>query len=107
MAAGINLEKMSLDDLKKLRGDVEKAIKSFETRQRKEARKALEKVAKDYGLSLDDVVGGGKSSKRTSKAAPQYRNPANPDETWSGRGRQPGWYKEALAAGKSKDDMKI
>jgi len=107
MATGINLEKMSLDDLKKLRGDVEKAIKSFEARQRKEARKALEKVAKDYGVSLDEVVGGGKSSKRTSKAAPQFRNPNNPDETWSGRGRQPAWYKQAIAAGKSRDDLKI
>jgi DNA-binding protein H-NS len=36
-----------------------------------------------------------------------YRHPENADQTWSGRGRQPDWMKEALAAGKSKDDFLI
>ncbi len=107
MAGNINLEKFSLDELKKLRTDVEKSIKSFETRQRKEARKALEKVAKEFGFSLDDVLEGKAATKRGSKSAPQFRNPKNPDETWSGRGRQPAWFKEAIASGKSKDDLKI
>ncbi len=107
MAAGINLEKMSLDELKQLKTDVEKSIKSFETRQKKEARKALEKLAKDFGLSLEEVVGAGKKSGRAPKSAPQFRNPANPAETWSGRGRQPAWFKEAIASGKSREDLKI
>jgi DNA-binding protein H-NS len=101
----IDLESMSLDELKKLARDVEKAIASFEDRKRKEARKAMEQVAREFGLSVEDVVGGSKSASRTAKSAPKYRNPANPKETWSGRGRQPGWYKAGLAKGKSPDDM--
>ena len=107
MAGGINLEKLSLDELKKLKADVEKSIKSFEARQKKEARKALEKLAKDFGLSLEEVLGAGKKSGRGPKTAPQFRNPANASETWSGRGRQPAWFKEAIASGKSRNDMKI
>jgi DNA-binding protein H-NS len=100
-----DLENMSLDDLKKLSRDVEKAIASFEERKRKEARKAMEKVAREFGLSVEDVIGAQKSSSRAPKSAVKFRNPANPSETWSGRGRQPGWYKNALAKGKSSDDM--
>jgi DNA-binding protein H-NS len=101
----IDLENMSLDDLKKLSRDVEKAIASFEERKRKEARKAMEKVARDFGLSVEEVIGVQKSPSRSSKSAAKYRNPANPSDTWSGRGRQPGWYKDAIAKGKSPDSM--
>ncbi len=102
----IDLESMSLDDLKKLSRDVERAIASFEDRKRREARKALEKVAREFGLSVEEVVGMQKAgSGRASKSAAKYRNPANPSDTWSGRGRQPGWYKDAIAKGKSPDSM--
>lgn len=104
----IDLESLSLEDLKKLSRDVEKAIAGFEERKRKEALKAMEKVARDHGFSLDEVV------KVTKPAAPRkpardakFRNPANPSETWSGRGRQPGWYKQAIVAGTSPDDMLV
>lgn len=100
-----DLENMSLDDLKKLSRDVEKAIASFEERKRREARKAMEKVAREFGLSVEEVVGASKGAARAPKTAVKYRNPANQNDTWSGRGRQPGWYKDALAKGKSPDDM--
>jgi DNA-binding protein H-NS len=100
-----DLENMSLDDLKRLSRDVEKAIASFEERKRKEARKALEKVAREFGLSVEEVVGNPKPPARASKSAAKYRNPANPSDTWSGRGRQPGWYKDAISKGKSPESM--
>lgn len=31
---------------------------------------------------------------RASK--PKYANPANPNETWTGRGRRPEWYQEGM-----------
>jgi DNA-binding protein H-NS len=102
----IDLETLSLDDLKKLSRDVERAIASFEDRKRREARKALDRVAREFGLSVEEVVGAQKAGPgRASKSAAKYRNPANPSDTWSGRGRQPGWYKEAIAKGKSPDSM--
>jgi DNA-binding protein H-NS len=100
-----DLESMSLDDLKKLSRDVERAIASFEDRKRREARKAMEKVAREFGLSVEEVVAPQKAPSRASKSAAKYRNPANPSETWSGRGRQPGWYKDAIGKGKSPDTM--
>jgi DNA-binding protein H-NS len=61
------------------------------------------------GFTLDDVFGGGrKSSRRTaSKVKPKYRNPADPSQTWTGRGKRPRWFNAALSAGKKEKDLLI
>ena len=38
---------------------------------------------------------------------PKYRNPAQPSETWSGRGTQPRWLTAQLSAGKQLEDFLI
>lgn len=106
MAAKIDLSKLSLDDLKVLRKNVEKEIKEFKNRAKMAALKDLQAVAKKHGLSVEEIVG--KKGKTKKAAAPaKYRNPADPSQTWSGRGRQPAWYKEATAKGKSAKSLEI
>jgi DNA-binding protein H-NS len=39
--------------------------------------------------------------------APKYQNPANPDETWTGRGVAPKWMQELIDSGRSKDEFLI
>lgn len=102
----VDLEKMSLPELTQLQKDVSKAIKTFEQRQRKEALEAAEAAAREAGFALSDLIGSGK--KTGKQAAPaKYRHPENPAMTWSGRGRQPAWYKEQIEAGASMDDLLI
>ena len=107
--AKIDISKMSLKELNGLRDDVDKAIQSFHDRKRTEALSALEDVAKEHGYSLDEIIGGrvGKKPRPKSKSAPKYRNPNDPSQTWSGRGRQPQWFKQALADGKNPDALAI
>lgn len=106
--AKISLDKMSLADLKTLKKDVEKTIASFEKRRIADARKAVEELAKKHGVSLDQLVPSGKkTAKSKAKSPAKYRNPENPSETWSGRGRQPEWFKAAEAAGKSRESMAV
>ena len=112
--ADINLKKLSLAELDRLAKRIAREIKSKEARNKKDARQALEKVAKEYGVSIEDIVSGAKKTKKTkgkakprAKAAPKYRNPDDAAQTWSGRGRRPEWYKAALAAGKSEKDLAI
>ncbi|WP_310473477.1 H-NS histone family protein [Bradyrhizobium centrosematis] len=38
---------------------------------------------------------------------PKYRNPKNPSETWSGRGRLPRWLQPQLRGGRKLDDFLI
>jgi DNA-binding protein H-NS len=49
-----------------------------------------------------------KSSKgKGQKVEPQYHNPADKGQTWSGRGRQPKWIAEGIAGGKQLADFRI
>lgn len=100
----INLESMSSDELKKLINDAQKALKTVDARRKADAKRAAEQAAKEFGFSLDEILSaGGKGSKGSAK----YANPADPSQTWTGRGRKPNWVIEALKAGKSIDDMAI
>ena len=102
----IDLDSLSEKELKELRAGVDRALSTLETRRRAEARRAAEEAAAKLGFSLNDLVAtGGKTNK--SKSPAKYRNPADPTQTWSGRGRQPGWIKEAMAAGRSMDEFAI
>ena len=106
MAAKIDLSKLSMDELKTLRKSVDKEIKDFKNRARSAALKDLQAVAKKHGLSVEDILG--KKGKGRKAAAPaKYRNPGDPNQTWSGRGRQPAWFKEAVGKGKSTKSLEI
>lgn len=104
----IDLEKLSLDELKQLEKDVNTAIASFEKRKRSEALAAIEAAAKEHGYMLSDLVTSEKAApSRKQPLPPKYRHPEDTSKTWSGRGRQPEWVKDHLTDGKSLDDLLI
>ncbi|MEO0487189.1 MAG: H-NS histone family protein [Pseudomonadota bacterium] len=92
----IDLSALSKAELQKLQKDVAKAIDNFDERARQEALAALEAQAKEMGFNLSELTG---AKKAKTANPPKYRNPANPDQTWTGRGRQPGWIKDAITSG--------
>ncbi|MBF9035345.1 H-NS histone family protein [Rhodobacterales bacterium HKCCE2091] len=100
------LDKMSRDELLKLRKSVDDAIRNSEKQAKKDALAAAQKAAAQFGFSLDELSGGKKPAS-APKSAPKYANPADATQTWTGRGRQPAWIKEALASGKKLEDMAI
>jgi DNA-binding protein H-NS len=102
----IDLHSMSLKELKELQGQVAKAIASFEDRKKKAALAELEEKARELGFSLSELTGSAAPRKRAPASA-RYANPANPADTWSGRGRKPRWFAEALAAGRKPEDLAI
>ena len=101
----LDFDTISLDELKRLKRDLDKAITSFDERRKAEARRDLEEKARGYGFSLSELMDV-KTAKRTV-TAPKYRNPGHPDQVWSGRGRQPVWFREAMVAGIEPDDLQI
>lgn len=102
----IDLDTMSLKDLKSLQSQVVKKIEGYEERKKREALSALEEKAKALGYSLSDLVGTSPARKR-KPAKPKYANPENKSDTWTGRGRKPRWVEAALKAGKTMDDLAI
>ena len=108
----------SKEDLAQERADLEKRLKEIQKeeseyngRRLKELKADIEKMLADEGFTMDDLMAGSKGSRKVAggrAAAPaKYRHPENAEITWSGRGRQPGWYKDALENGKSADDLLI
>jgi DNA-binding protein H-NS/nucleoside phosphorylase len=63
------------------------------------------------GGSINDLAIEGTPRKRVRRSSipsePKYANPENPSQTWTGRGRQPGWVRELLASGKRLEDLEI
>jgi DNA-binding protein H-NS len=102
----LNLNALSLKELKDLQSQVAKAIATFEDRRKKEALSELEDKARALGFSLAELTGGPVARKRAPATA-KYANPANPSDTWSGRGRKPRWFEAALNAGKSPEDLAL
>lgn len=89
-------------------------------------RAQLAKAAKSAGYTLEELFGTasapttgkaskaakatkatGKTGRKLPKVAPKYRNPANADETWTGRGKQPRWLAELTSQGKKVEDFLI
>lgn len=103
--AVINLKKMSAKELTALQSDIAKAIKDAEAKERKEALAAVTAVAAERGFTLEELVSPKPRAKKS--ASIKYRDPKNPENTWSGRGRQPAWFKEAILAGADPDDLEI
>jgi DNA-binding protein H-NS len=104
--ADFNLEAMSLKELRQLQKDLTKAISTYEDRHKAEARTKLEAIAKEMGYSLAELIGIEVKATRAPALA-KYRHPENAALTWSGRGRKPQWFVEALDAGKSASDLAI
>ena len=104
--ASINLDSLSLNDLKTLQKEIVRAIDTAAERQKADAREQVEALAKKLGYTLAELAEG-KSKAKRMPATPKYRHPENPALTWSGRGRKPQWFTEALAAGKKVEELAI
>lgn len=112
----VDLKSMNRKELEKLLKDVKKALQGVQDRDRRQARKAAEKAAAEFGFSLGDLSEGGvaaakikksKAKKSGPKSKPQYANPSDVTQTWTGKGRQPNWYRAAVDKGITPEEMKI
>ena len=103
----INLDDLSLKELKDLQAKVSRAISTFEDRKKKQALAELEEKAREMGFSLAELTGAVAKVRKRAPAVPKYANPADKSDTWSGRGRKPRWFDAALKAGKSPEDLAI
>ncbi len=102
----MDLNGLSLDELKQLRKDIDKALATVEKRRKQEAQAAARAAVEQYGFSLDEILGD-KPKGTKSISLPKYADPTNPNNTWTGRGRRPQWVTTHIEAGGSLDDLAI
>ncbi len=109
----IDLKEMNRKELDKLKANVDKALAKLADKDKKAALVAAEKAAAAHGFSLAEITGDTTPRKAKAKTAPKkasvpkYKNPADGAQTWTGKGRQPDWFKAAIAAGTTPDAMEI
>ena len=102
MARMSGLEKMSYAELSELRSQVDRLMVDKQSSERSALRQKMADLARDHGLSLDEVLGKGRKGK--GSVAPKYRDPKHPENTWTGRGRMPLWMVAATKGNKAKKD---
>lgn len=104
----IDLSSLSVSDLNDLIKRAHDEIGRKEAQRLEEARDRISQIANEYGLPLEDLL---KAQPRVrasrGKAAPKYRNPNDPSQTWAGRGRKPSWLEAELKQGANLEDFAI
>lgn len=102
-----DLSKYSLAQLRALEVQVIDALKTQHFLSISKAREQILHIARNAGLSERELraIKVGKLPNERSVQA-KYRNPEDPTQQWSGRGRQPAWVKAWVTSGKSLEDAK-
>ena len=90
----MNIEKMSLAELKSTLAKVEDQIPKTRAREAQAVRDEVNSLLAKKGLKLSDVMGQAGSARRSTNGRPvpvKFRDPKSGAE-WSGRGRKPRWF---------------
>ncbi len=93
-----------LAKLRKAKAEIEKKEQALLSRTQGKVIDKIVQLAADNKISMAQIAEALKSGKPAkpkrianksgairAKVAPKYRNPANPEQTWTGRGRSPLW----------------
>ena len=100
---GIDLSKLSIDELQALARDIETEIVTRRAAEKERVLNQMRELAGSLGMTLEELLREERGA--GSGVAAKYRHPENPGLTWSGRGKRPAWVNEALASGKTLDDL--
>jgi DNA-binding protein H-NS len=107
MARPSNLEKMSYADLAKMESRIGQLKAHKQNAERAELRQKVIDMVRSAGFDINELFGKGPRAKG-GKVAPKYRDPQNPANTWTGRGRMPRWMAAATKGAKArKEDFLI
>ena len=94
-----DLEKMPHDALWELH---QRIVEVLSRRLKDETRK-LQKQLDELGRKSGDLL----QRRPYPKVQPKFRNPNNPSETWSGRGKMPRWLVILIASGRNRDEFRV
>ena len=104
MARTPALEKLSVAQLVELERRVVAAIVQRKAEEARDVKEKMQALAEKSGFSLRELFGGKRGGKR-GPVAIKYRNPKDPSQTWTGRGRKPNWLVAALKKGAKLDSF--
>ena len=112
MSKKFNLDAMSIDEMWQLHEEVNAILSIKLTSEKRELEKRLAQLRREKEMRQSEAAHSQvKDTPRERRKYPRvfakYRNPNEPSETWSGRGKQPRWLTAALKAGRTIDEFVI
>ena len=101
------IRKMSANERRRHLGRVDAASRRAKARKVLATVKQVERIVSEEGLAMNDVIealierhrivaGARTSTLPRKRGAGRFRNPNNPEQVWSGRGRRPSWVSAVL-----------
>ena len=106
MAKVNGLEKLTYAELAETRLRIDRLMVEKQNSERAQLRERMTAMAKEHGFDLRELLDGRRKGK--GQVAVKFRDPKNPENTWTGRGRMPRWMSAATKGGKAhKDDFLI
>jgi DNA-binding protein H-NS len=102
MARPRTLERMSYAELSKLEAEIARLKAEKQNEERAALREKMAAMAKEHGFDMGELFHGRRKGK--GSVAPKYRDPKNPEDTWTGRGRMPRWMVAATKGSKAKKE---
>jgi DNA-binding protein H-NS len=97
----------SVNELLAQKAAIEQQIAEAQRAERAGAIAQVRALMSEHGLTVADLSSKPATPKRTGvKVPPKYRD-AVTGNTWSGRGLQPKWLKQALASGRQISDFAL
>lgn len=103
----VTLDRMTVKELKELKGRIELMIASRADSERVALREAFKQMAEEAGYTVSDILGGTTRAGKGRPVAAKFANPEDPSQTWSGRGRQPNWLSAKVKAGADPEDFRL
>jgi DNA-binding protein H-NS len=100
-----NLDKMSYAELVKFHERLQQAIADKRNEDAAATKEQLRAMAEKAGFDLNELFG--KRRGKRGSAGVKYRNPKDPSQTWTGRGRKPNWLVDAVKKGGKLDSFSV
>ena len=104
----VDLKGMVVGELRQLIADAEAELRLKQEEARAIIRAKWEAEAAEAGLSIESIIpahGARPKGRKTGQVPAKFRGPNG--ETWSGRGKLPGWLQAQEAEGRSRDQFLV
>jgi DNA-binding protein H-NS len=111
MSKKLNLDAASIEEMWQLHEEISRVLSIRMMSEKRELEKRLAQLRREKKMSRSDSTdkpeGPPRERRKYPRVVPKYRNPNEPFQTWSGRGKKPRWLTAALETGHAIEEFVI
>ncbi len=100
-------QNLTESELQAVIDSAEKALKNKQANKRKDIIAQIKELAASIDVTVDIHESDKRSVRKGVKVAAKYRNPADPEKTWTGRGVMPTWLQALINEGHDRSEFEM